>query len=174
VNQSAEDVTRAVLHESNALLDQCLEKIEHCVAQLSDEQIWWRPHASLNSIGNLLLHLCGNMRQWIISGIGGAPDVRNRPGEFSERGPLPKTELLARLRSIVDEAKAALDCAAADEMQQIRRIQGFDVTGWAALWHTVPHFNGHTQEIICLTRTQLGDSYHFKWQPQTPEQGQAS
>jgi phosphinothricin acetyltransferase len=168
---SVEQVTRAALDEANAVFDQCQEKIEHCLEQLTDEQVWWRPHPSLNSIGNLILHLSGNVRQWIVSGIGGAQDVRNRPNEFSEQGPIPKDDLRGRLIAVVNDAKAALDRATCEEMLRTRRIQGFDVTGWAALWHTVPHFNGHTQEIICLTRVQLGDGYRFLWQPQTTEQG---
>jgi hypothetical protein len=61
---TADDVTRTILHESNGVFDQCLAKIEHCLSQLTDEQVWWRPHESLNSIGNLILHLTGNVRQW--------------------------------------------------------------------------------------------------------------
>lgn len=171
---TADDVTRVVLSEANSVFDQCLEKIEHCVGQLTGEQVWWRPHPSLNSIGNLILHLSGNVRQWIVSGIGGAQDVRNRPSEFSEQGPFPKDELLSQLTNVVNEAKSALERATSEDMLSIRRIQGFDVTGWAALWHTVPHFNGHTQEIISLTRMQLGDRYRFLWQPRTPEQGAPS
>ena len=171
---SADDVTRAVMSEANGVFDQCLGKIEHCLNQLTDDQIWWRPQPSLNSIGNLILHLSGNVRQWIVSGIGGAADVRNRPSEFSERGPLPKMDLLSQLTTVVNDAKSALDRANSEDMLSVRRIQGFDVTGWSALWHTVPHFNGHTQEIIGLTRQQLGDRYRFRWQPQTPEEGAPS
>jgi len=168
---TADDITRAVLAEANAVFDQCQTKIEHCLAQLTDEQVWWRPHESLNSIGNLVLHLSGNVRQWIVSGIGEAPDVRRRPAEFSEQGPIPKATVLHQLATVVAEAKSVLDRATTEGMLTERRIQGFNVTGWGALFHTLPHFNGHTQEIICLTRTQLGDRYRFHWQPASPEQG---
>ena len=79
--------------------------IKHCLGQLSDDQVWQRPHASMNSIGNLLLHLCGNLRWKFRAVIGGLPDDRDRPREFSERGPIPKAELLRRL----DEVVAATD-----------------------------------------------------------------
>jgi hypothetical protein len=74
-------------------LESALERIEHCLEQLNDEQVWVRSQPSLNSIGNLILHLCGNLRQWIVAGVGGSPDVRNRPAEFAERGPVPKEDL---------------------------------------------------------------------------------
>jgi len=168
---TADDVTRVVLQESADLLDECFRKIAHCLEQLSDDQIWWRPHESLNSIGNLCLHLTGNLRQWVLSGLGGAEDVRHRPAEFAERGPLPREQLLDRLSAVVTEAKGVLAGRTAGDMLAVRRIQGFDVTGWKGLLHTVPHFQGHTQEIIGLTRQQLGDGYRFYWQPQTAEQG---
>jgi uncharacterized damage-inducible protein DinB len=168
---SAEDVSRAALGEAAGLLDQCVAKIVHCVGQLSDEQVWWRPAESMNSIGNLILHLCGNLRQWMVSGIGGAADIRKRPAEFAERGPIPKAELLANLERVVADTKQALKQTSAEDMARTHVIQGFTVTGWAALFHTVPHFNGHTQEIIAYTRMQLGERYKFHWQPASAAEG---
>jgi len=73
-------------------LTKALDRIKHCLGQLTDEQIWRRESDAMNSIGNLILHLCGNLRQWIVAGIGAEKDVRQRPKEFSERGPIPKAE----------------------------------------------------------------------------------
>jgi Protein of unknown function (DUF1572) len=168
---TAEDVTRSALDEANRLLDECAARIAHCVNQLSDGQVWWRPAKSMNSIGNLILHLSGNLQQWIVSGIGGVADVRRRPAEFAERGPIPGSVLLDKLTQVVGAAKQTLSTVGPGELQRQRTIQGFTVTGWAAVLHSIPHFNGHTQEIISLTRMQLGDEYKFYWQPQTPEQG---
>ena len=168
---TADDVSRTALEEAGRLLDECTAKIIHCVDQLTDEQIWWRPAESMNSIGNLILHLCGNLRQWMISGIGGAADTRKRPAEFAERGPIPKAVLLSQLKQVIAEVKGVFARTNAADMQRERRIQGFTVTGWGALFHTVPHFNGHTQEIVSFTRMQLGKSYKFYWQPSTAEQG---
>jgi hypothetical protein len=168
---TAEDVARSVLAEANKLLDECAAKISHCANQLSDEQIWWRPAPSLNSIGNLILHLCGNLQQWIVSGVGGVPDTRHRPAEFAERGPMPKSVLIEKLTPVVVAAQQTLARSSPAELARERTIQGFSITGWGAIFHSVPHFNGHTQEIVCYTRMQLGDAYKFYWQPQTPEQG---
>jgi hypothetical protein len=168
---TADELARAVAAEAAAEMTEALAKIKHCVGQLNDEQLWWRPHPALNSIGNLLMHLAGNVRQWIVSGIGGAADVRNRPAEFAKGGTIAKNELLADLENVVHQARAALERLNAGELAQVRRIQGFDVTALAAIFHTVPHFRGHTQEIVHLTRTQLGEGYQMQWQPLTPEQG---
>jgi hypothetical protein len=142
-----------------------------CVSQLTDEQVWWRSRDDMNSIGNLLLHVCGNLRQWIVAGVGGAPDNRHRPREFAERGPIPKADLLQRLSDTVRDAQAAMSRAAAEQLLVPRRIQGFDTTALGAIFHSIPHCRGHTQEIIHISRELLGDRYQFFWRPRTPEQG---
>jgi hypothetical protein len=148
-------------------------KIKHCLDQLDDEQVWWRPHESMNAIENLILHLCGNVRQWILSGLGGAEDRRDRPREFSESRKLCKAELVAQLDEVVAAASKVLGEVTPEELLRARRIQGFTVTGLGAIFGSVPHFKGHTQEIVCLTRMQLGDSYKFYWVPKTIEEGAA-
>ena len=152
-------------------LTQAFGRIQHCVDQLSDEQLWHRPRAEMNSIGNLLLHLGGHVRQWIIAGLGGETDNRNRPAEFAERGPIAKVELLAKLEATVDESKIILETQTADSWRRKMRIQSFDTTGFGAALHSVSHFRGHTQEIVHQTREILGPNYRFAWVPQTKEQG---
>jgi hypothetical protein len=168
---TADELATAVGTEAANELASAFARIKHCLGQLSDEQVWWRSHPSLNSIGNLILHLCGNVRQWIVAGLGGGADVRDRPAEFSERGSIPRDELLRRLEAVVDEARTVLARQTARQLLESRRIQGFDVTGLKAIFDSVPHFRGHTQEIIGMTRLQLGDAYKFAWTPTTPEQG---
>jgi hypothetical protein len=164
---TADDLTNEVVALSIDCLDACMARIRHCTSQLSDVQVWWRPHASMNSIANLILHLTGNVRQWIDSGIGGAADIRVRPAEFSQREPIPASQLLGQLQAAVNDAKSALLSASTENMLARRRIQGYDVSGFGALFDCIPHFKGHTQEIVCFTRMQ----YEFYWQPQTPEEG---
>jgi uncharacterized damage-inducible protein DinB len=159
---TADELTVSLGREAGQELASALNRIKHCLNQLSDEQVWWRSQPSMNSIGNLLLHLGGNVRQWLISGLGGVPDTRNRPAEFSERGPIPKDELLRRLETVVDEARAVLARQTAEQVMQVRRIQKNEVSGLAALFHSVAHFRGHTQEIVHMTRLLLGDVYHFQ------------
>ncbi len=169
---TGEQIATAFLAAARKRLEHNLGRIKHCVDQLDDARVWWRPQESMNSIANLLLHLCGNVRQWVVCGVGGAgADARDRPREFAERRQVPKAELLRRLEEVVREADAVLARLTAAELLAPRRIQGFDETGMSALWDTLCHFNGHTQEIIYITRLQLGDAYRFAWVPTTPEQG---
>jgi hypothetical protein len=101
-------VGRAFLIKVGDRLDGCQERIKHCLAQLDDSQVWWRAHDSLNSIGNLVLHLCGNIRQWLVVGIQGGADSRDRPQEFAERTHVPKGGLIQRLDAVIHDAKLAL------------------------------------------------------------------
>src|SRR5271166_5746139 len=94
---SADELAVAVGREASNELTSALARIKHCLGQLSDEQVWQRSQPSLNSIANLILHLCGNLRQWIVAGVGTAEDIRHRPAEFAERGPIPKDNLLHML-----------------------------------------------------------------------------
>ncbi|HZT80346.1 MAG TPA: DUF1572 family protein [Gemmataceae bacterium] len=166
-NELAAAVTAEAAHE----LASALARVRHCLDQLTDEQVWWRPSESMNSAANLVLHLCGNLRQWVIAGLGGTPDHRDRPREFAERGPIPKAELLRRLEQTVEEARQALGRQTPADLLRVRRIQGFDVTGLRAIFDAVPHFRGHTQEIVHLTRTLKGDAYRFAFVPVGVEQG---
>jgi hypothetical protein len=166
-----EELARALVAAARARLAESTAKIKHCLGQLSDAQLWWRPRESQNSIANLVLHLCGNVQQWIVSGCGDAPDTRDRPREFAEREMLPAAELVRRLGEVIRAADGVLDGLTAEQLLARRRIQGFDTTVLAALFDSVPHFSGHTQEIVCLTRLQLGGAYRFWWVPATAEQG---
>ena len=151
-----------------------MEKIEHCLSQLGDQQVWWRPQEEMNSIGNLLLHLSGNLGQWIVAGVGDTEDTRHRPGEFAERRKLPKQEILDALRDTVEKSCSTLSDCTPDSLIDTKRIQGSEVTKMYAMMHSITHFQGHVQEIIGLTRQQLGDKYEFHWTPTTAEEGAES
>ena len=137
----AHEVTAAASRE----LDSALARIKHCLDQLTDEQVWLRPGPGQNSIANLLLHLAGNLRQWLIVGLDGGEDLRNRPREFADDSRLPKSQLLTLLANTVREAQAVLARQTAAELTRIRYIQEWDVSGLAAIFDAVPHFRGHTQ-----------------------------
>lgn len=134
------------------LMQEFLPRIERCAEQLSDEEIWWRPNEESNSIGNLMLHLAGNLRQWIISGVGGTDDHRLRQQEFDERSDIPKSELLKKLQTTVEEADLTLENFDAAKILEERRIQKLDVSLLKAIFHAVEHFSMHTGQIILLTK----------------------
>jgi hypothetical protein len=167
IDELAKAVGAAAAHEREA----AFSRIKHCLDQLTDTQIWHRPGQGQNSIANLLLHLGGNLRQWLVVGLGGGEDRRDRPREFADDSGLPKAKLLAALEATVDEVKSVLVRQTPAELLRVRRIQGFEVTGLDAILNSIPHFRGHTQEIIFRTRLLLGDQYRFAWQPATKEQG---
>lgn len=164
-------VAEAYTTEARQQLAKAAKVIQHCLAQLTDQQVAWRPHEAMNSVGNLVLHLCGNVRQWIVAGVGGEPDVRDRPKEFAERGPFVGEDLSRHLEEALRQADRVLVAVTPTRLAERRCIQGFETSVLAAILDSVAHFKGHTQEIVCLTRLQLGDRYRYEWIPSTPEEG---
>lgn len=153
------------------LKKQHLPHILSCLRALSDEEIWWRPNAASNSVGNLVLHLCGNVRQWIISGVGGAEDVRQRDLEFSEQGPLPRQGLAALLRATVNEACQVLARTPAMSLGEPFSRQGFRTTRLRAIAHVVEHFAYHTGQIVYVTKLKEARDLRFTRLPKTQAPG---
>jgi uncharacterized damage-inducible protein DinB len=138
-----------------------LPRILRCLKELSREQIWWRPNEASNSVGNLVLHLAGNVRQWIISGLGGAPDNRHRDQEFSERHPMERRALANRLQKTVGEACRVLHKLSVEDLARVHTIQKYQVTGLEAAFHVAEHFSHHAGQIILLTKMLTGSDLHF-------------
>ena len=148
-----DNVGSALIAQSRSfLVEDYLPKIERCLSLLSDEQIWWRANSQSNSIGNLLLHLSGNVGQWIVAGLGGAGDARDRDAEFSQRDIISRDDLLARLRQTLAEADAALAALDPDRLLERFKIQGLEVTALYAMLHVVEHFSMHTGQIIMMSK----------------------
>jgi len=143
------------------LIADFLPKIEGCLDLLSDEQIWWRPNPESNSIGNLLLHLSGNARQWIVSGLGDATDGRDRDAEFAQRDLIPRDKLLAMLKRTMHEVDATLADLDPNRLLEMNTIQGFEVSALEAILHVVEHFSMHTGQIILLTKQLTAQDLHF-------------
>lgn len=162
---SNDRLTEQVTAEFEHLLNESMRKIRHCVGQLNDEQIWKRPGDGMNSVANLLLHITGNLRQWCVVGIQQRPDDRDREAEFAATTGLNGAELIRRLDAVAAEAINVIQSLDDQSLQQDRQIQGFKVTVLQALFHTVPHFVGHTHQILMLTRLHLGSAYQFEWSP---------
>ena len=141
---------------SAAKLRQLAGRIVDCLGRLSDEQIWARPNPNSNSVAHLVVHLCGNVRQWIISGVGGAPDVRRRPEEFAARGGSSGRELAERLQATVGEAVAVLEALPVERLVERVVIQGYDVSNLEAVLHVVEHFAQHTGQVLYVTKAATG------------------
>ncbi len=156
------EVGSAFIHRSRSYLRQdYLPRIRRAVEALPNGDLWWRPNAASNSAGNLILHLAGNLRQWVVSGIGGAVDRRQREEEFSAEGEAASAELLALLAGTLDEVDRVLEALDPSDLLQRRVIQGMDVTVLDALFHVVEHCSTHTGQIIYIAKLRTGADLGF-------------
>src|SRR5580693_5203878 len=143
------------------LLGQYWPRMKECVAPLTEEQVWWRPNDASNSIGNLLLHLNGNVGQWLVTSFNKSEDKRNRPAEFSAKEGATAAELLAQLSATLDAAGAVLDRLTIDELLARYEIQGFHVRGIDVVYQVVEHFGLHYGQIIYITKSLTGKDLGF-------------
>ncbi|HLW77809.1 MAG TPA: DUF1572 family protein [Bryobacteraceae bacterium] len=149
-----------VLKYSADKLEQLCGRIETCLAKLTPAQIWTRGGDHENAAGNLVLHLAGNVRQWILHGVGNQADVRQRDSEFAARE-LDVDELKLRLRATVSEAAAVLRALPPARLGERVTIQKYDVTVVEAILHVVEHFSQHTGQIIFITKFLSGEDLGF-------------
>lgn len=133
----------------NALyrMDENTRMIKQSFYEISEEQLWQKPNASLNSIANLVLHLCGNITQYIISSLGENKDIRQRDAEFSASGGYTKTEILKKLEDTVDTAKRVIFDANPEQLVRLRSVQRFSFSGVGVIIHAVEHYSYHTGQI---------------------------
>ncbi|HZE99317.1 MAG TPA: DinB family protein [Planctomycetota bacterium] len=143
-----------ILETRRRLHDESLPRIRTCLSQLSVEEIWSRPNAETVSVGNLVLHLAGNVRQYLIAALGGVPDIRERQAEFDATGPMPTAELLSRLEKTMEEASGVLDRLDPSTLLQTHRVQGFVESGLSILVHVVEHFSYHTGQIAYVVKSR--------------------
>ena len=149
----SEDTAQLFLETARlSLLEEHWPRLRACVTSLSEGQLWWRPNESSNSIGNLLLHLDGNLRQWIIATFNRVEANRNRPHEFGERGPVPAAGLIARLASTVEEVGALLVRLTPADLSSSFQIQGYRVSGLHAIYHSIEHFAMHYGQVAYITK----------------------
>jgi hypothetical protein len=135
------------------LIGQFWPRLRTCVESLTEEQIWWRPNVASNSIGNLVLHLNGNVRQWLVNSFDGTDDGRDRPAEFSTAGGITAAELLARIGATLDQAAAVLGRLTREELLAPYTIQGYHVRGLDAVYQVVEHFGLHYGQIIYIAKS---------------------
>ena len=135
------------------LFGEGIPRIRKCLKELSQEEIWYRPNDNSNSVGNLILHLCGNVRQWIIAGLGGNKDVRQRAAEFDEKGPLSTATLENLLHQLEQDVELVLTKVTAEDLLKTHAVQVYQETGISILVHVVEHFSYHVGQI----------TYYVKW-----------
>ena len=136
-------------------------KLRVAVEALPADALWWRPNEQSNSVGNLLAHLAGNVRQWIVSGVGGAPSTRDRAAEFAAHSGSGVAELLANLEQVLDETDAVLAKITAADLATTRTIQGRDITVLEAIYHVVEHFSLHLGQVVFIAKARAPGSVKF-------------
>jgi uncharacterized damage-inducible protein DinB len=157
-----DDFGRAFLDRSAAYLTRdFLPRLRGAVETMGPEDLWWRPNEASNSVGNLLLHLAGNLRQWVVHGVGGADDVRTRAREFAADAGPSREELLDELTAVVHEASSTLERLDPAALGQPRTIQGNEVTVMEAIYHAVEHFSMHTGQIIWIVKARTDRDLGF-------------
>ena len=133
-------------------IDENTKRLTACLDELDELETWKRPNENSNSIGNLILHLCGNIRQYAISSLGNIPDVRERAKEFSAHEGYSKHELLEKLISTIDEAKNIMRTVSVTELLRRRQVQGYTYSGIGIIVHITEHYSYHTGQIIFWTK----------------------
>ena len=143
------------------LLEQYWPRLQGCVESLTTEQAWWRPNEASNSVGNLILHLNGNVRQWLVASFNRLEDTRDRPAEFAERQLIPPDALVERLGATMQEASAVLSRLTETDLLSTFHIQGYTVSGVQAVYQVVEHFAMHYGQILYITKLVRGEDLGF-------------
>lgn len=159
---SSQTITQALVAEVNfRLFAEYAPRIKNCLGRLTEEQIWWRPNPRSNSIGNLVLHLCGNVRQWIVSGVGEETDVRKRSQEFDEQGPVARVELLQLLDNLEPDVRRILAKVDPEALMTVKPVQVYEHTVLTMLIHVTEHFSYHTGQIAWITKLLTDEDLGF-------------
>lgn len=150
------------LEASRAFLKQdFLPKLKLCLEELSEDDVWWRPNERSNSVGNLVLHLCGNMKQWILNSMGGTHFKRDRDSEFSERGPVPKAQLAGMIEATVSDVEQTLRVLSTSTLLERFPVQVYTTSRLQAVYHVVEHFSYHLGQILYIYKLRTGNDPGF-------------
>jgi len=129
-----------------------LQKISTCINLLTETEIWFSPSPTLNSVGNLMQHLCGNISQYILTTLGGEADNRNRDAEFEISGNLSKAALINKLQNIINNSTLIIQQTTEQELLETKKVQVYELTTIGILLHVTEHLSYHTGQIVLLTK----------------------
>jgi uncharacterized damage-inducible protein DinB len=163
---TGDSVEQQFIAEADKYLGEYLRKIEHCTSLLTEAQVWWKPNEACNSAGNLLLHLRGNLSQWVLGGIGGEAIDRHRSAEFAATRTATKSELLAGLADAVARARHTIRGMRSADVARAIQVQGYDTDGLGVVFHVVEHMAYHTGQIVAVTKQLLGPAANIEFYPQ--------
>ena len=146
------DLATEFVQQACYRMDESTRMLRTALDELPEADLWKRPNTASNSVGNLILHLCGNIRQYAISALGGAEDSRQRDAEFAARGGFDKAALLDNLLTTVTEARETIARADAENLLRERSVQGFLLSGMGIVLHVVEHYSYHTGQVAFWTK----------------------
>jgi len=148
-------------HSRKRLLNQHWPRLKACVEPMDLKELWWRPNEASNSVGNLILHLNGNVTQWLVASFNRDEDKRDRPAEFAAEGGLTAAELLDRLGATMAAAEKVLNRLTVEELLAPYEIQGYHVRGLDAVYQVVEHFGLHYGQIAYISKSFSGKDLGF-------------
>lgn len=154
-------ISKAFLRESKMRVAQARLSVMHCLDQLNDEDVWWEPKEGENSVGILIQHLMGSLRQRIVSEIGREKDVRDRKKEFSSETRKSKEELKTRFNDTLDQVVEVFDRQANANLLEPRYIKEFKSTALGVIYYSMGHLDLHVGQIVMLTKMRVGDKYKY-------------
>ena len=154
MDESLKIHTELIKEIRRRLISESLPRLQKCLSELTEEEVWRRPNENSNSVGNLILHLTGNVNQWIVSTLGGEPDNRKRQQEFDEQGPIATEKILGDLQIVMTNADKVISTLKPEELTQIKNVQGDSETVMAILIHVTEHFSYHTGQVSYIAKAQ--------------------
>ena len=134
------------------LFTENIPRLKKCLSELTEAQIWYRPNNASNSVGNLVLHLHGNVRQWVVAGLGKNKDVRERQKEFDEKGPVPVEQMLSDMDKLMEEVNQILNTTSTNDLLEVRNVQGYHESGLSILVHITEHFSYHVGQMTYIVK----------------------
>jgi uncharacterized damage-inducible protein DinB len=156
-----ETIQKEFIKDCITHLNEYTKRVKTCLDLLSEEQLWQKPNAASNSIANLMLHLCGNMTQYVLSSLGGEADNRERDKEFEAESGLTKDELFAKLSKVVSKVIEVIQQQDEASLLKTRAVQGFTKTGLSIILHITEHYSYHTGQIALLTKLFTNEDLGF-------------
>ena len=165
------EAARVFLQYSRERFARELERIHLCFDQIEEDEVWWHPAEGCNSIGNIIIHLCGNIGQWMTSVARGHADTRDRHREFDDQQNMTKAELLSLIDGTVEMALSAIQDTDVAKLTESLVIQAFHASFLTAIYETERHFSEHVGQIAYITKLRRGKSFRPLWVPDTPPQG---
>ena len=135
--------------------------IRIALSKIEEKEIWKRQNQALNPLGNQLLHICGNMTQYVLSGLGRERDNRERDIEFSTEDGYTSDDLLQQLLGTTQRASAVINEASEADLLLVYKVQGFEFSGIGLVLHAVEHFSYHTGQIAIQVKLAIDKPLGF-------------